>query len=238
MIKTLIIDEERETRELLRSLILKYCKQAQIVGMAKSVEEGLKCVEREAPDLVLLDFNLHDKSSFDFVDQVPILDFEVIFITPFEQRAIKAIESSNAAYLLKPIGLNQVKSIMKRMVDKLDSPAISRAKGTIPLPDKDGIFYVNLNDIVRFEASGAYCKVYFVDGSNLMMSKHLKYFENLISQYVGYQYLRIHQSHLINLLYVKKYIKSDGGYVIMKDDSHVILSKRHRKDFIMNMAKV
>jgi two-component system LytT family response regulator len=239
MIKTLIIDSEQETRELLGNLIMNYCPQAQVVGKAKSISEGKQCMNHEVPDLVILDITFYDQECSDFVDQIHYMGSDIVFVTYFERQAMKAISAYRAAeYLMKPIGLNELTAIIKKLSDRIGESRVNMKRGIIPLPDREGILYANLNDIIRFEGSGAYTEVYFQDGNTLLASKHLKYFEDLITSYKAHQYLRIHQSHLINLLYVKKYFKGDGGYVIMKDGSQVLLSKKHRQKFITKMMNI
>lgn len=240
MIKAILIDDEPDALEMLEWQLKQYCRQVQIVALCTSVDEGIAAIHQHAPQLVFLDIEMPHKSGFEVIKAFPDPSFEIIFITAYNQFALQAFKAAALDYLLKPVDAEDlVKSIarfekkqlhhsLKQQLEQLlqeykpARPAIER----ISLPTADGIFFVSPQEIMRAEASGNYVTVYFTDNKKLLLAKTLKDIEELLQ---GHTFIRIHQSHLVNIDHISKYSKSDGGIVFMKDGSKLPVS-RQRKD--------
>ncbi|WP_435624436.1 LytR/AlgR family response regulator transcription factor [Flagellimonas sp.] len=178
-----------------------------------------------------------------------IPDFEVIFTTAFEKYAIKAIKFSSLDYLLKPIDLEELKAAVDKARGRMDTSVYRqqietlmqnlgqgrRKQEKICLATTAGMEFILIKDVIFCKADGSYTSFTLKDGSSLLVSKHLKEYENLLSDH---QFMRVHNSYLINLKEVKKYIKSDGGYIIMSNDMHVSISPRKKEDLLYSMRRL
>jgi len=241
--KVAIIDDEKNGRDIIKQYISMYCDNVEIIGEADSVKSGVKLLSKQSPDIVFLDIQMQDGTGFNLLELLPQRTFKVIFVTSFDQFALKAIKYSVADYLLKPVdpdmfieAIEKVKADIEKpnptkdgRIEELLSNINSFSK--IGLPTTDGILFVNVDDIVRCEADGVYSIFYMSNGEKIMVSKNLKNYEDLFSDR---KFLRIHKSHLINTRHVSKYINGDGGNVIMSDGSNVEVSRR-KKDELLNM---
>jgi len=247
MIRTIIIDDEINAREIIAELLENYCKNVSLIGQADSVESGLKIIRELKPELVFLDIKLSDGTGFDLLRQLENIDFKIIFITAYEEYAIKAFKFSALDYLLKPIDINElIKSINKaeeliqqdNISLKLDTffsniDSISKKTKKIILKTTNNIYLVNINEIIRCESDKNYTHFYFLDKEKIVVSKTLKEYEALLSEY---DFFRVHHSHLINLQCVEKLEKTDNNFVIMKDKSKVPVAFR-KKEELMKLIK-
>ena len=243
MIKTIIIDDETKARETIAELIKRYCKNIRIVAEAHDVKSGIFTIKQHHPDVVLLDIKMPDGTGFDLLRHFDKIDFKIIFITAYEEYAIKAFKFSAFDYLLKPIDVNDLVSTFEKIETSLDKESsyiklhallsnienISKDVKKIVLKTSDSIHVVNVQDILRCESSSNYTRFYFVDGKKLLVSKTLKEFDEILNQY---GFFRAHQSHLVNMNFVKKYEKGDGGFLIMKDGSSVPVSIRKKEQLL------
>ncbi len=243
MIKVLIVDDERKCREVLSNLLDKFFDNVKIVDMVDSVEGALSAVSHHHPDLVFLDIEMPNGDGFEFLDRCKDIDFEIIFVTAYDQYAIKAFEFSAIDYLLKPINLVKLKEAIDKFQDRSEF-AIEKQKfevllenlkdqsknvnGKIGLPTTTGILFVNVSDIIRCKSFDHYTHFYTKDGQEIVVSKILKDYDTLLS---SHGFFRVHQSHLINLQQISKYIKVDGSYVEMADGSTIPIAKRKREIF-------
>ncbi len=247
MIKTIIIDDEINARIVIAELLENYCKNVSLIGQADSVESGLKVIRELKPELVFLDIKLTDGTGFDLLRQLENIDFKIIFITAYEEYAIKAFKFSALDYLLKPIDVNElIKSINKaeeliqqdNISLKLDTffsniDSISKKTKKIILKTTNNIYLVNINEIIRCESDRNYTHFYFLDKDKIVVSKTLKEYETLLNEY---DFFRVHHSHLINLQCVEKLEKNNNNVVIMKDKSKVPVSIR-KKEELMKLIK-
>ncbi|MBO0342430.1 MAG: LytTR family DNA-binding domain-containing protein [Bacteroidota bacterium] len=249
VLKAVIIEDEKHGRETLKSMLEEFCKDVQVIAMAGSVEEAVKVLSIYSPDIVFLDIELQSGVGFDVLNQIKEPSFEVIFTTAFEKYAIKAIKFSSLDYLLKPIDLDELQEAVEKARtrmdtniyrEQLDTLMESISQGNIR-PEKiclattAGMEFIAIDDIIACKANGSYTSFILEDNNNLLVSKHLKEYENLLSEH---QFMRVHNSHLINLKKVKKYIKSDGGYLIMSNDLQVNISSRKKDDLIEAMKRL
>lgn len=242
--KVVIIEDEHKSREVLKNLLENYCPEVIITGTAECVEKGVELINTVHPDIVFLDIEMQTGTGFDLLQKVDKLDFNVVFTTAYEQYALKAIKFSALDYLLKPIDINELKHaiskvVSKRQIEKEDSRLIELLNNLKPnkthkisISTSEDILFIEVSNIIRCEAQGAYTTFYLKDKTKIVASKNLKEYENLLGEY---NFFRLHNSHLINLLEVKKFIKSDGGLVEMKDGSRVSISQHRKEEFLERM---
>ncbi|HEX9980755.1 MAG TPA: LytTR family DNA-binding domain-containing protein [Flavobacterium sp.] len=251
MITALLIDDDANLRSGLRSLLARYAPEINILGEADSVSTGIAAMDSLKPQVVFLDIQLADGTGFDILEQHAGKHGKslshIVFITAHEQYAIKAFRFSALDFLLKPVDpeeLQKVISKIKNVVEKNDGYAhidlllenirkkVDNFK-RIALSTSDGIHLFEVSDIIRCESEDNYTKFYIRNNKPVLISKTLKEYEDLLAEH-GFE--RIHQSHLINLAYLKSYIKKDGGYVVMADNSNLPISQR-KKERLQDILK-
>jgi len=243
MLKIAIIDDEQPTRKMISNIILQEMHEIEIVTEADSVETGFQNIRKFYPDLVLLDINLPDGTAFDLLQKFEKIDFKIIFITAYQEYAIKAFKFSAIDYLLKPIDpddlINAINKAnewydLKNFQLKLNTFLSNLKSGSkedkrIVLRTSEAMHVVSIHDIIRCEADKSYTQFFLTDGRKPIVSKTLKDFDELLSPY---GFFRSHQSHLMNLNYLESFEKRDGGYVLMKDKSIVPVSVRKKEELI------
>ncbi len=247
-LRTIIIDDEQDAVEFINSIIGEYCTSLEVVGRAYNVTDGTSIIKEKNPDLVFLDVEMPNGTGFDLLTQFPVKEFDVVFITAFNHYAIKAIKFSAVDYILKPININEfieaVTRVIRKRSDKsftgsenlkillenLRSPLPSR----LAIPTSDGMEYLNPKEIVRIEADRSYSWFFLNGNRKILVSKHLKEFQELLGDR---SFFRSHNSHLVNLKFVKKFIRRDGGYIEMLDGSVVPISRNKKEIFLQHMAK-
>ena len=250
MITALLIDDDDNLRAGMKSLLSRYAPEIAILGEADSVKTGTELLLKTEPQVVFLDIHLGDGSGFDLLEEVNKrgkLNSQIVFITAHEQYAIKAFRFSALDFLLKPVDpdeLEKVISKIKNVLVKSESVAhidlllenirkkVDNFK-RIALSTADGIHLFEISDIIRCESEDNYTKFYIKNNKPVLISKTLKEYEDLLTEH-GFE--RIHQSHLINLAYLKSYIKKDGGYVVMADNSNLPISQR-KKERLQELLK-
>lgn len=250
MIKVAIIDDEENSRDSLKGKLDLFCPEVEIAGEASGVEEGISIITESQPDAVFLDIKLAGESGFDILEHIKEsedVDPEVIFITAHDEFAIQAIKFSALDYLLKPIDPEElVKSIRKVegrkglprnaanlnvLVENIRQASDSPKK--IVVPTSDGMHVIKLSDIVRLESSSNYTTFYLNTEKSLLASKTLKEFDNMLT---GYNFHRVHKSHLVNMNYLKRYVQTDGGYLILEDGSKIPVANR-KKEQLLNTLR-
>ncbi len=243
MIKTIIIDDEDKARDTIKNMLKAYCPEVEVIGTAGSVKEGKKVLNKEKPELVFLDIKMGDGTGFDLLRKLGKVDFFIIFVTAFEEFAIRAIKFSALDYILKPIDPDELIAAVEKaqeiiakdsmelrldaLYDNLDMFATNSKK--IVLKTTGSVHLVNLKDIVRCESEKNYTHFFTIEDEKITVSKTLKEFNDLLNDYSFY---RVHQSHLVNLEHVKRYEKQDGGFLIMDDNSSVPVSFRKKEDLM------
>lgn len=246
MLNVVIIEDEMLSRETLKSLLTEFCDGVKVLGMAGTVKEAVVLIEYHQPDVVFLDIELQTGTGFDVLNQLNTSNFEVIFTTAFEQYAIKAIKFSSLDYLLKPIDIDELQEALDKARSKKDHVQSARQlslllknidrtdhKKKICLSTSEGMEFIDVARIKYCEASGSYTNFHIRPDIKLIVSKNLKEYEQLLSDY---NFMRVHNSYLINLHEVKKFVKSEGGYILMNDDTQIAISQSKREDFINRMA--
>jgi two-component system LytT family response regulator len=233
----ILVDDMPVALEMLTDDISNNHKEIEIIGTAKSVVETAKLLRKKAPDILFLDIMLGDGTGFDVLEIFPDLHSKIIFITASDAYAIKAFKFAAIDYILKPYSDNDLETAiekaklqMKPNKDQLNvlQKAVSMPSNTpekISLYTSERITVVTISTIIRCKSDNNYTTFYFNNGSKFLVSKTLKYYADMLKE-VGF--LRVHQSHLINTKYIKEFIKSDGGYLILTDTSNIPVSVRKR----------
>ena len=248
MIKTIIVEDEQKSREMLVALIQKNCPELEIIGTAKDVLEGVDLIKSAKPELVFLDISMPNGTGFDLLEQASGVPFEVIFATATDQHALRAIKYSACDYLLKPIDVDELKQAVNKVVrKKKEVPSmdnlqflIEHLKRTdenfqkITLPTGNAYEIISIKDIVRCEADGSYTTFFLSDKRKLVISAGLKHYEELLPES---DFIRVHHHHLINMHHVLRFLKEDGGYAIISDGSKIEISRRKKETFMERLSK-
>lgn len=240
MLKTVIIDDEPDARFLLRhALVEKYANELKIVAEADSVKRGIDILENHKPDLVFLDIQMNDGTSFDLLEQLPNHPFDVVFVTAFDQFALKAFDFYALGYLVKPFKKSSLFNTVDKFINKqipTPNPGLKILAGNngqhdiskIVIPNVEGFHVIDLEDIMYLKSDNNYSEFYMKSGDKKTSSKTLKDYERLLASKGFY---RIHQQYLINLNFVSEYIKQDGGQVIMKNNAFLPIGRRRIAEF-------
>lgn len=241
----MIIDDEPAARGNIRSILGSDCPGVEVMGEAGGVAEGLALLSRLTPDLLFLDVEMEDGTGFDLLDKLAPLRFNVIFTTAYDTFAIKAFRYSAIDYLLKPVDPDELAAAVRKSQEKgnfallqrqIESLSAARNSGTfqrIVLPTGDGMAFAQTQDIVRIESFGNFSYVTLAAGERVLASRNLRDFEEMLP---SPPFFRLHQSHIVNTAFVKKYFKEDGGQALMSDGTAVPISRRN-KDRFLEMLK-
>lgn len=251
MITAVLVDDDSNLREGMKALLNRYAPEIRILGEAENVSDAVLAIDGLNPQVVFLDIQLADGTGFDILEKLTEkngkIESQVVFITAHEQYAIKAFRFSALDFLLKPVDPEELQKVIEKInntVKKKDSfdhidlllenirKKVDNFK-RIALSTTDGIHLFEISDIIRCESTDNYTTFYIKNNKPILISKTLKEYEELLTEH-GFE--RIHQSHLINLAYLKSYIKKDGGYVIMADNSNLPVSQR-KKDRLQELIK-
>ncbi|TSA26103.1 MAG: DNA-binding response regulator [Bacteroidetes bacterium] len=242
-IRTVLVDDDRSNMLTLESLLKNYFPAIEIVGKGEDVAKAVDAINLTDPDLVFLDISLPDGEGFDVIERTPDKHFEVIFCTAYDQYAVKAFEFSALHFLVKPVTLEGLKDAIGRfkevkkdeyLDDKITvlKESLKSKNEKIIIPSSDGLNVVRLSDIMRLEADDVYTYFFLTDGQRLMASRPLNNYEKILDDL---PFSRIHAKHLINLMYIKRYVKGKGGSVIMEDNTEVEVSVRKKPDFLVKL---
>lgn len=239
MLRAIIVDDEAKARENLAILLQDFVKGVEVVGLCQKISEAVKAVELHSPDVVFLDIQLQRESGFDLLTALDEVNFEVIFTTAYTEYAIKAFKFSAIDYLLKPIDIEELKKAVSKVEKRVSQNMTSRlthlvqhlkqgSDSRIALPTLEGLVFVNIQDILYCEASSNYTQI-FTSQEKYLVSKTLKEYDELLSDH---NFFRIHNSYLININSIKKYVKGDGGYVVLNNNTSLDVSKRKKEAFL------
>ncbi|MBY5956751.1 LytTR family DNA-binding domain-containing protein [Membranicola marinus] len=240
-LSAVIIDDEAKGRLALREKINNYCPTVEIVDEAADGLQGVDIITQHDPDIVFLDIEMPRMDGFEMIQMLPGVDFHIIFTTAYDHYAIKAIKYSAFDYLLKPVDIEELKSAVDRAGhypvkwthDKIstlqDNLRSQPNLGKIAIPTMEGLLFFNTADIVHLEAQSNYTMIYFEEHPKLLASRTLKEFEELLPADLFY---RTHHSHIINLHFIKKYIRGEGGQIQLQNNDFVPLSRRKKQRFL------
>lgn len=240
--KALIIDDEKDSREVIASILEEYCPNVKVVGEADNPETAYKLIATLKPDLLFLDIQMQPETGLDLLKKFDSYPFEVIFITAWNQYAVEAIKLHALDYLLKPIDIDElIGAVAKAEIEirkKTDNTRIKRMISNINLIGitmSEGIEFTPVEQIVRCEANGFYTWFYIDGEKNILATKNLKKFEEQMSHHNFF--CRVHSSHLININYLKKYFKGDS-YLLMQDGSKVPVSRTYKNVFVQKLVEL
>jgi two-component system, LytTR family, response regulator len=245
-LKAILIDDELHCIETLRFELGLNCPEVEIIDTASSGKEGIIKIEALKPDLIFLDIEMPRMSGFEMLRQLEPLDFSVIFVTAYDQYALQAFRCAAADYLLKPVMSDQLKDAVGRVTSRSTSALDARTQieallhnlrdglksPRIALPSGRGMDFVEASQIMYCIAESNYTQVVLAEGKKYTLSKTLKDVEQMLEPL---DFFRIHQSHLINFSYLQRYIRDDGGYVVMRDGTHIPIAKRRKEEFLAKM---
>lgn len=238
--KILIIDDEKRTREMIAKMIDSFDLGVTCFPVGENVQSGIQAIQDIQPDLVLLDIQMPDGTGFELLNSIDVRNFDVIFVTAFEEYALKAIKFSALDYVLKPIDSDELHAAIKKAVEafggKVDNQQMDALNHNIQNANKkrlvlkthESVHVIDLEDIIRCEADRNYTSFFLKDKRKVLVSKTLKEYETLLP---GSIFFRVQQSHLVNLNYVDRFDKKDGGSVVMKDGAEVPLSPAKKEAF-------
>ncbi|MCF0060613.1 LytTR family DNA-binding domain-containing protein [Dyadobacter chenwenxiniae] len=246
-IKCVIIDDENNCLEMMEWLLKMYAPTVSISAMCNSAEKGIAAIHAHRPDVVFLDIEMPRMNGFDMLEQFDKLFFDVVFTTAYDKFAIKAFKYSALNYLLKPVDPDDLKETVRRMENKKTVPSkeqiellfqsVRQMKPTpmrIALTTAEGLIFATTQDIIYCEAESNYTTVVLSGGKKIVVSKVLKDIDEALN---GPDFFRVHNSYLINLNRIKKFVRGDGGYVVMDNDMAIGISRSRRQEFMDMFAK-
>lgn len=239
MLKAVIVDDEMPSAKSLHNLLSKYCPQVEIVGMADGVCSGLDMIQELHPDVVFLDIQMKDGTGFDLLERLPEVRFKLIFTTSYDQYAVKAFKYSALDYLLKPINPEELILSVARLSEQVRISEIEQQIQLllqnrnnferVALLTIEGIRFVKTNEILRCESDGNYTIFHLLTGEKILIPKTLKVYAEILPES---QFYRPHKSHLINIEHIKQYNNTNGGSIIMSDNSRVEIAHRKKDEFM------
>ncbi|MBN8852357.1 MAG: hypothetical protein BGO55_01255 [Sphingobacteriales bacterium 50-39] len=248
MIKTVLVDDETDSIKVLQRLLNAYCPEVVVVGDADGVETGLHVIQTTKPDLVILDIEMTHGNAFDLLNQLQPIEFQVIFVTAFDNYAIRAFKYSAVDYLLKPVDIDDLRGAVERATRKVQGRSFIDQMETLlynvetfqltqqkmAVPTLTGLVFIPIKDIIRFEAKGSYTSIFLTNTEEIVATRNIKEYEDLLPDAI---FCRVHNSHIINLHKIQKYHKGRGGYIIMEDGSNIEVASRRREEFLRRLLK-
>lgn len=238
----IIIDDEAKGRLALKEKIKNYCSGIQVVAEAANGKEGILAIEQYHPQIIFLDIEMPGMSGFEMLNSLADKNFHIIFTTAYDQYAIKAIKYAAFDYLLKPVDIeelreaiakinylenNQTKKQIELLQQNIHHP--KKLLNKLAIPTLEGLFFYDIKDITYLEALSNYTNIFFSDKSKIIASKTLKEFEELLPEDI---FFRLHHSYIVNLNFIKRYIKGDGGQVELETGTFIDVSRRKKDEFL------
>ncbi|WP_425659261.1 LytR/AlgR family response regulator transcription factor [Tenacibaculum ascidiaceicola] len=246
-LSAILVDDMPTALEMLQNDLTQFHPEIEIIGTAKSVVEASKALRKQQPDILFLDIMLGDGTGFDVLEIHPNLSSKIIFVTASDEYAIKAFKFAAIDYVLKPYSNEDLANAINKAKDQIkpDKEQLTVLQQSIAKPNQrpkkislntsDKIMVVNLDDIVRCQSDNNYTEFFMNDGQKILVGKTLKHFADMLNEY---DFLRVHQSHLINIQFIKEFIKSDGGYLVLKNKTTVPVSVRKKNEVISVLEKM
>jgi two-component system LytT family response regulator len=241
-LKAILIDDELPSLQNLQHKLTEFCPDVNVVAATQKPEEAIQLIEHHRPDVIFLDIEMPRMNGFKMLEEIKEKKFDIVFTTAYNHYAIDAIRISAFDYLVKPIAVKDLQNSVARLLktqhkqipEKLDilrqSLADSRSQNDkISIVTSEGVEFFEISQIIRIESSSNYSKIHFKDGKVLLVTKLLKDFEEILTPY---RFYRIHNSHLINLSYIKKYLRGDGGQVLLQNGEVIDVARRKKEEFL------
>lgn len=251
MLKALLVDDELNNLNNLEFLLQNDCEGVKVVGKARNAQQARNWLQQHTADVVFLDINMPGEDGFQLLSSLPDHNFKVVFVTAYNEHALRAIKASAVDYILKPIDIAELQRSVEKLKLAVSSPAANEqqqqllrhfleasAKTSPPkkiaLPQLGSIRFIEVDDIISLQADSNYTIIHLKDMQKLVISKTMKDFEDLLDEN---QFVRIHKSYIINLRYMKEYSTIDGGIVKMSDGNQWSVSRRQLDMFLEKMKK-
>ncbi|HOZ78999.1 MAG TPA: LytTR family DNA-binding domain-containing protein [Ferruginibacter sp.] len=250
MLTAILIDDEKNSRDALQKKLQAHCPEIKIVALCNNGIEGIAAIKEHHPAVIFLDIEMPHMNGFTMLEQLTERDFAIVFTTAYNQYAINAIRYGAFDYLVKPVDVNELKVVVKRvseikqqhntterlniLLTQLQQPAMNKPQ-KIAVATHEGLELVPVDAILYMEAEGNYTHLYFTGQKPLLASKTLKEFEDLLE---GAGFFRIHNASLVNLVYVKKYIKGDGGQVQLTNNVVLDVARRRKEELLDALMKI
>ena len=241
-IRAILIDDEMTSLQNLKQKLDEFCRQITVVAATQNPEEAISIIRNLKPDVLFLDIEMPKMSGFRMLEELGDYNAEIIFTTAYNHYAIDAMRISAFDYLVKPVAIEELENAVNRLAEKgtmhtqerlhVLKDSINEAKSQekrIAVPVSDGFNFIVIKNILRIESSSSYSRIFFVDGKSILVTKLLKDFENILTPY---HFFRVHNSHLINLNYIKKYLRGVGGQVLMENGDLIDVARRKKEEFI------
>jgi two-component system LytT family response regulator len=238
----IIIDDEKNAIDTIEILLNNQFPQINICAKAKRIEEAVEAILRDKPDIVFLDIELKEGSGFEIAERTMDVPYQLIFTTAYPNFAINAFKVNAIDYLLKPIDSEEFNAAVKKAINQIDVDRINSSNKEkssdnqrVELPTNDGIVYLSPDEIIRVEADSNYTRIFTNDEKVLLLSKTLKEIETKLKHE---NFIRVHKSHIINLLFLAKYIKGDGGMIILKNKEQIPVSRAKKDELVSKLKSI
>jgi len=246
LLKAIIVDDEQHCVDTLAAMLQKkFAENITLLGTYNNADDAKQAIQTLAPDLVFLDVEMPRKTGVDMLFEIKHIDFEIIFTTAYEQYAVRAIKFNALDYLLKPFGIEELQEAINKCIEKRKQVSNNGAEGfavflqnlktalpenkRITISTGKGLQFIEIKTIVHIEALNNYSQFYFTDKTKLLVCKTLKEFDDMLT---GYNFFRVHNSHLINLAHIKSILTEDGDIAVMTNGSQVEISRRKKPELI------
>lgn len=246
MLRAVLIDDDQSNLSALSEKLGKHCPEVEIIARCDNAQDGMKIIETQKPDVVFLDIEMPVMNGFVMLQQLNYRNFGLIFVTAYDHYAIKAIRFSALDYLVKPVEIEELKVAVSKaeanrsnrsshlQLDLLLEQLHKKYPKRISIPTTEGLQFINLDDIIYLEASNNYTNIYLNTRQKFLVSRTLKDFEEILPPET---FLRIHHSSIINKDHVEKYIRGDGGQVVMRNGNVLDVSKRKKSEFLQAIGQ-
>jgi two-component system, LytTR family, response regulator len=246
MINAIIIDDEIHCRKTLQMLLKEYCPDVRVTEQCSDAESGLIAIQRHKPDLIFLDIEMPNMNGFEMLEKITEINFEIIFTTSYDQYAIKAIRFSALDYLLKPVEREELQRAVQKVSQRLQFPIPQQLEillqkihqpispiQRIALPTMEGLQMIAVSSIISCASDSNYTVFFLKNKQKIIVSRPLKEIEEMLEEY---SFLRVHNSYLVSLNEIDKYVKGEGGYLVMTDGSSIDVS-RSKKETLLNRLR-
>ncbi len=238
-LRSVIVEDETASREILKNYLAKYCPDVDLVGEAATIDDALVLIRANDPDLVFLDVEMPFGNAFDLLDKVGNRAFEVVFVTAYDHYAVEALNQQASYYLMKPVSIDalikavdHVKEIKEKENSLQEKVVLSKTtamSGKITIPQQNGFEVLPVDTILYCKADDNYTEVYLNTNKIILVSKTLKHFEDILG---SYPFVRIHKSYLVNVQSVTRYKKGKGGSVVMANGKELSVSAAKKKELL------
>lgn len=241
-IRAILIDDELTSLKNLQQKLEEFCRQVTVVAALQNPEEAIPLIKNTNPDVIFLDIEMPKMSGFRMLEELGDYHAEIIFTTAYNHYAIDAMRISAFDYLVKPVAIEELERAVSRLLGKRALQTNERLnilrqsikdnqsqENKIAVPLSDGLEFIVIKNIIRIESSSSYSRIFLLNGESILVTKLLKEFEDLL---IPYRFFRVHNSHLINLNYIKKYLRADGGQVLLDNGDLIDVARRKKEEFI------